>query len=550
MTFSANATLDVQYLLNRTTSKNVCAEPGLDEIESEDSFKTCVGTNQDLCLIGAVACETTTTAPTQPTYSCPSGETLSGNVCTKQVKDCRYGHKPSYYVNATYDACMKTTWYWNNSKVASFSDNNFYKYFEYNSYYAGTKIYTQNGFDDDDSYTLYQLCHRTTGCLSTSKNYIIFYYCGNVEIYVNGKRTAKISLGDKAKYLKYSNYSVGNLVSSYYDDDRYETEDLYYICKTSTTTSSATASCPSGQFLNSDGYCVKEVPTCPIDSSLSCINYNSNYYCSANQCAGIDAIEEAEGDVDGLMYNDDGEVSSDGVCLGSTLIYNGRRMRCKRSGVQTAWQNCCDESDSISTDNSGDSLNTSIKHEAIMTSISQIYKGAQAAYGIIQAGGSASSAVGAFGSNIIAFDPTSLAVSVAIAIITNWAANACDDMDLDTALSVASSRCVYLGKYCNEKWLGSCVQSAQSYCCFNSQMSALVHKYGRIQLDSFKNLANNGFGSLSKPECRGFTPEEFQQLDFSKIDLTEYYETLTHGNLSEMNDKVFDKTEEFINNVQ
>jgi conjugal transfer mating pair stabilization protein TraN len=32
-----------------------------------------------------------------------------------------------------------------------------------------------------------------------------------------------------------------------------------------------------------------------------------------------------------------------------------------------------------------------------------------------------------------------------------------------------------------------------------------------------------GWGTPKQPYCRGLTPEEFQALDFSKMDLTEYY---------------------------
>jgi len=36
----------------------------------------------------------------------------------------------------------------------------------------------------------------------------------------------------------------------------------------------------------------------------------------------------------------------------------------------------------------------------------------------------------------------------------------------------------------------------------------------------------NAWGTAKHPYCRGFTPEEFQSIDFSKVDLTEYYGTV------------------------
>ena len=31
-----------------------------------------------------------------------------------------------------------------------------------------------------------------------------------------------------------------------------------------------------------------------------------------------------------------------------------------------------------------------------------------------------------------------------------------------------------------------------------------------------------GWGSGKRPDCSGFTPEEFEQIDFSRIDLSEF----------------------------
>ncbi len=33
----------------------------------------------------------------------------------------------------------------------------------------------------------------------------------------------------------------------------------------------------------------------------------------------------------------------------------------------------------------------------------------------------------------------------------------------------------------------------------------------------------SNWGDPENPNCRGFTPEEFQMLDFSRIDLSEWY---------------------------
>jgi len=52
-------------------------------------------------------------------------------------------------------------------------------------------------------------------------------------------------------------------------------------------------------------------------------------------------------------------------------------------------------------------------------------------------------------------------------------------------------------------------------------MARIVQEQGRPQLKAFG--PSGGWGTAENPNCRGFTPQEFQQLDFSRIDLTEYF---------------------------
>lgn len=78
-------------------------------------------------------------------------------------------------------------------------------------------------------------------------------------------------------------------------------------------------------------------------------------------------------------------------------------------------------------------------------------------------------------------------------------------------------QCHYVGDYCSEKWLSVCVQRKKTYCCFGSALARIIGEQGRQQLGI-------GWGTPKSPECRGFTPEEFQKLDFDKIDFSEWFE--------------------------
>jgi conjugal transfer mating pair stabilization protein TraN len=90
--------------------------------------------------------------------------------------------------------------------------------------------------------------------------------------------------------------------------------------------------------------------------------------------------------------------------------------------------------------------------------------------------------------------------------------------------------CHYVGTYCAKKVLGQCVKKKSSFCCFSSKLLKAFHEQGRPQI-------NLGWGTPKEPLCRGFTIEEIQKIDFSKLDLREVYEDLMKSfKASKMND--------------
>jgi conjugal transfer mating pair stabilization protein TraN len=104
----------------------------------------------------------------------------------------------------------------------------------------------------------------------------------------------------------------------------------------------------------------------------------------------------------------------------------------------------------------------------------------------------------------------------------------------------------YIGKFCSKKIpLIGCIQKSDSYCMFNSTLARVIQEQGREQLDI-------SWGKAEDPECRGFTPEEFQKLDFSKIDLKEFIEdirsTVQTSVVQNLGTYVKDKVEDFYGN--
>jgi hypothetical protein len=63
----------------------------------------------------------------------------------------------------------------------------------------------------------------------------------------------------------------------------------------------------------------------------------------------------------------------------------------------------------------------------------------------------------------------------------------------------------------------------QTSCCYSSVLARIIQEQGRPQLQSFAA----GWGSAESPNCRGFTPEEFQSLNFATMDLSEYIADIT-----------------------
>lgn len=88
--------------------------------------------------------------------------------------------------------------------------------------------------------------------------------------------------------------------------------------------------------------------------------------------------------------------------------------------------------------------------------------------------------------------------------------------------------CHYVGEYDSKHidlgFTEVTTEKKKTYCCFNSKLARIIHEQGRPQLIDF---SQEGWGTPKNPVCRGFSPEEFQMLDFQKIDLKEWSADIT-----------------------
>lgn len=133
--------------------------------------------------------------------------------------------------------------------------------------------------------------------------------------------------------------------------------------------------------------------------------------------------------------------------------------------------------------------------------------GFSASFGVPAAG---STVLGSFGGMTFTFDPYSLAISVAIMVIQDLMSCTQDEKML--GMRKGENLCRYTGSYCSMEipLIGICLQVTQTYCCFNSRLARIINTAGGAQLGK------------SSSDCSGFSPAQFAQIDFSRIDLTEF----------------------------
>lgn len=150
-----------------------------------------------------------------------------------------------------------------------------------------------------------------------------------------------------------------------------------------------------------------------------------------------------------------------------------------------------------------------------------------------------SSGLGAFGFSVapassgglvVGFDPVSFGITIAIMALQQYLK--CAQPEILTAMKRKAGLCHYIGSYCGQKVLGACVKKMESQCCYVSKLAKLVNVGGKEQLKL-------GFGTPEAPQCDGFTAQELEQIDFSKLDLSEFYQEIyaSMDNISRHMDK-------------
>lgn len=338
---------------------------------------------------------------------------------------------------------------------------------------------------------------------------------------------------------------------------------------------------------------------CPLGQQYNCMNNNGTYQCSPNQCSDLDINPAQITTVDSNMLQDDGPKDQDGNCLGTIYLFTGRGMRCRPSGMQTGFHNCCQTDQPVTQDSVGTAsqmmtMISTVRHVYQMASIAYYSNMAAQAAAMAAQGGSVivvnastviinmpgagiitltgttgtavSSGITSVGSLATAdvalvaqagmaqyisalINPTTIAIAVVIYVVTELLARSCDQQDMETAMLAKSGYCHFVGDYCESKWsFAGCVQKAKGYCCFNSKLGRIIHEQGRPQLTAFQ--PSGKWGDAQGPYCRGFTPDEFSALDFGKIDFSEYFADIQTKLITDVQSNITNRVEQFYDKTQ
>ncbi len=285
--------------------------------------------------------------------------------------------------------------------------------------------------------------------------------------------------------------------------------------------------------------------SCPLGADRPCLTMpgSTEPICAQSSCTDAASLVD-EPVTDDPGARPDGPVDAAGNCLGAIEIFAGRAVRCRPPGLRTTFADCCKDRGKIVKDGMGSSIASLQSKIAVARSV---FTGMKAAYGAFQAGASAGQAASA-GANamIVGIDPTSIAISLAINFMVDFLLTGCDQQDMEVGMLRGSGMCHEIGTYCSSRILGICVQKSKGHCCFNTKLGRIIQEQGRPQLRSFNGL---GWGTPSAPYCRGFTPEEFQALDFSKMDLSQYYADIEARAQSDIQIDMKDKIDGYMRSI-
>lgn len=101
---------------------------------------------------------------------------------------------------------------------------------------------------------------------------------------------------------------------------------------------------------------------------------------------------------------------------------------------------------------------------------------------------------------------------------------ACEESEFELNAKRANEACAYVGDYCKEELpFGGCLEKRQAYCCYSSPLAQIINN----QIKKENPQLGLSFGDPKSPDCEGITIDQISELDWTKIDLSEWTALLT-----------------------
>lgn len=102
----------------------------------------------------------------------------------------------------------------------------------------------------------------------------------------------------------------------------------------------------------------------------------------------------------------------------------------------------------------------------------------------------------------------------------------CSQAEFQLAVKKEQRLCHYTGKK-DKKTLGITVSTTKYYCCFSTAFARIVHQQTR---NGSQPGVNKPWGG-NRPDCSGFTHQQFESIDFTRVNLDEWLALLKIANL-------------------
>lgn len=112
--------------------------------------------------------------------------------------------------------------------------------------------------------------------------------------------------------------------------------------------------------------------------------------------------------------------------------------------------------------------------------------------------------------------------------------SACHEYEMDMGVRIATKQCIPVGeKYCAKDALGICYIRRQDHCCYDSILARIIMEQASPMLGHDLGAHTGEFidGSDIR-SCPGLTPDQLAQLDWNKIDLSEWISIMLESGIT------------------